>query len=125
MTEKKWVIEVNGKEFDLSEKGYPQLQRVSMATSFINTYGKQAIRDLDLGSVEGATQTDTLSLLISLVGNIDERGLIWLGQIVTLEDEEFVTENFDITWIVDGLRILFSTPAFSKLADSFFGGRGQ
>lgn len=117
-----WVIEVGGNTYDLSEKGYAQLQRLSLATKFIDLYGKQAVRNLDV-EMEGMARVDTFTLLISLIGNIDEKGFLWLGRIVTLEDEDFVKENFDLEWIVEGLRLLLTTPSFKKIRDSFFGGQ--
>lgn len=121
MSNNEYTIEVGGEVVNLASAGRAQLTRLTKATKFIDLYGKTAIKSIQTREGESV---DMLGLLISFLGGLDEEGLIMLGEVVSAKDKEFVEENFDLDWVVDGLGKLLQTPAFQKLRERFFGNQG-
>lgn len=118
------IVVVNGETFDLAAGGIAQIKRISNFAAFLKRYGIQAIRNSDFTEVSKTGQFEMLELVMKLIGALeDENALILLGKIVTNKDDQFVVDNFDLEWVIDGISVLLKTKAFTKVVNSFFGGR--
>lgn len=115
------IIEIGGESVSLAQGGMAQVKRLSKATQFLNTYGKAAIKDVNFQSLDENSQTDMLTIIISLLGTLDEGAWVLVGEFVSGKDKEFVKENFDLEWVIEGLTWLLQTGPYRKLVDRFFG----
>lgn len=127
-----WLVEENPKQIqlggeiiDLIRRGPSQLAQIGKFKAWLSDYGKPAIdqafpenKTKDLAEGGGSVST-IINLLIDL---LDTEALLELGCVVSMKDREFVSEYFDIGWVIDGAgKILKYQPALKKLTASFFG----
>ena len=121
--EREFVIEVAGKTINLEEKGRNQLLRLTLISEFFSKYGRSFIRSLDEQAVDfdNLNTAGLLALIVDFLGTLDEQAYILLGRIVSAESSEFVEENFDLEWVIEGLEKLVKVPVFRKTVLRFFG----
>jgi 5,10-methenyltetrahydromethanopterin hydrogenase len=121
-------IQLGGEVIDLIRRGPSQLKQIKLFKDWLAGYAKPAIdqafpegKAKELSEGSGGIGT-TIDLVINL---LDVDGLLELGCVVTMKDQEFVSEHFDIGWVVDAAgKILKYQPALKKLTARFFGKTG-
>lgn len=123
------VFDIGGKKINLMPKGYEYARQFGRISSWLGTYGLSAFMYAD---EEGALDDsgDQLGQISKLISVIFEHGMtpdamIELGIALTGEDEDFIAENFDPGWLVDGILLIFDERegvrlAFQRLWERFF-----
>ena len=121
-------IQLGGEVIDLIRRGPSQLKQIKQFKDWLAGYAKPAIdqafpegKAKELAEGGGGIGT-TIDLVINL---LDSDALLELGCVVSMKDAEFVSEYFDIGWVIDAAgKILKYQPALKKLTASFFGRTG-
>lgn len=119
------AIQLGGEVINLIHRGPTQLKQIGLLKEFLEDYAKPIVGMISPEGklTSGGSGIDTA--INFLVGILEPDALIKLGCCITMKDAEFVTEQFDIGWIIDGATIILKNqPALRKITSGFFGKRG-
>lgn len=113
--EKPYTIVVGDKVFSMRPKGRDQLALIGRLSEFLENELAGVFESLD-GSMTG-----TVENLRALASLVDPEILVSLGTVITGEDKEFISDHFDIDWIVGAAEMLYhANQSIKRLLSRFF-----
>jgi len=124
-----WNIEGNQKAILLGEtvvnlvqRGRPQLKQIGMLREWISVWARPIMEKATKSKKGDSGEELGIDMIIQL---LDPEALLELGCVITMMDEDFVGDNFDIGWLLDAVgRVVKHQPAIRRLTQGFFGKLG-
>jgi hypothetical protein len=121
-TDNPTVFKLGDSEVSLVTRGKAQLEQLARAKEWLQVYAKPAVQivypqgktDSNIGANE------VIDLVLEL---LDTEALVELGCVVTGRDAEFVTEHFDLGWVMAGVGVILKQQSIGKAVTGFFGRR--
>ena len=122
MEEQNTVFTIGDKEYDVIQVGIGQARQVAALSQWLGKYGKE-VTDALLNSDNGFSSDDVLGMIMTLLGSLDDNGILTLFEIVFGCTRKVSEKHFDISLLVDGASSLFQhQPAIKRLSERFFSG---
>lgn len=104
-------VVINNKEYKITPLN------AKKTAVIMNIFGKLLISGkLKLREFKGA---DAKDLPMAILAAVDEPTLIALTSIIVGEDEAFVREHFNLSWVVEALAIQIREAEFAKVVRNF------
>jgi len=115
------MIVVGDKQIEVVKRGYTQAKQIASLSRWLSKYIAPVIENATTMVDNDNAMAAGISILVSVLSSVEADSLVELGMVITGEDEEFVKENFDMEWVIDGMTELLSNKAFARLIQPFFG----
>jgi hypothetical protein len=115
------MIQVSGKQIEVVRRGFEQAKQIAALSKWLSRYVAPVVTEsVAMLDRENATAA-AFTVLVNILSSVEPEALIELGCVITGEDEEFVKENFDLDWVIEGAMELMQQKALMRLLEPFFG----
>jgi len=119
------VIWLGGESIELLQRGRAQLDQIGKLRDWLNVWARPLMEGVGKSKKKG-DDDDAQQMGINMILQLlDPGALLELGCVLTLCEETFVEEYFDIGWVLDAAgKIMKNQPAIQRLTQGFFGRLG-
>lgn len=107
----------------LLQRGRPQLDQIGLLRDWLNVWARPLMESAGK-SKKGDDNAEKVGIDM-ILQLLDPQALLELGCVLTMREEAFVEEHFDIGWLLDAAgKIIKHQPAIRRLTQGFFGRLG-
>jgi len=106
----------------LLQRGRPQLDQIGLLRDWLNVWARPLMESAGKSKKDDNAEKVGIDMILQL---LDPQALLELGCVLTMREEAFVEEHFDIGWLLDAAgKIIKHQPAIRRLTQGFFGRLG-